>query len=312
MSAALIQPQQDEQPAFMSVRQVADYLQLNEKKIYSLLKEGKIPGTKITGKWLFPRELIDRWILDSSHGGVLTDRLIISGSDDPLLYRVILGYAQQTRARALVTYSPTGTRLGLELLQAHRVDACGLHWGPEQEAHLRHPALLAQYTQHRNWVLVRAFRRRQGIMLARHLQADGLSAGELLERAHRQRLRWIMRQPGAGAQRFLLDILIQNKLEHANFEQDKVALSEREAAATIATGQGDLAPGAEAAAVEFGLDFIPLGWEAFDLVLPRQIYFRSLFQDLLTTIRTDQSQEAALMLRGYDLEPCGTLVWSAE
>ena len=47
---------------FMSVKQVAEYLNLNEKKVYALVNEGKIPGTKITGKWMFPRELVDRWI----------------------------------------------------------------------------------------------------------------------------------------------------------------------------------------------------------------------------------------------------------
>ncbi|MFV2005255.1 MAG: helix-turn-helix domain-containing protein, partial [Gammaproteobacteria bacterium] len=49
----------------MSVHQAADYLQLNEKKIYALVSEGKIPATKVTGKWMFPRELIDQWILNS-------------------------------------------------------------------------------------------------------------------------------------------------------------------------------------------------------------------------------------------------------
>ena len=34
---------------FMTVRQVAEYLQLNEKKIYALATEEKIPATKVTG-----------------------------------------------------------------------------------------------------------------------------------------------------------------------------------------------------------------------------------------------------------------------
>ncbi|MCB1874115.1 MAG: helix-turn-helix domain-containing protein, partial [Gammaproteobacteria bacterium] len=49
--------------AFMSVHQVAEYLHLNEKKIYALVSEGGIPATKVTGKWMFPRELVDRWVL---------------------------------------------------------------------------------------------------------------------------------------------------------------------------------------------------------------------------------------------------------
>ena len=80
-------------PQFMTVRQVAGYLHLNEKKVYALVNDGKIPATKVTGKWLFPRALVDQWILESSHGGVLTDRLLINGSDDPLIARAISSLA---------------------------------------------------------------------------------------------------------------------------------------------------------------------------------------------------------------------------
>lgn len=125
--SAILNPYPD---VFMSVKQVAEYLHLNEKKVYALINEGNIPATKITGKWMFPRELIDRWMYDSAHGGLLTDRLVIGGSDDPLLYRIILQFAQDTGAHALINYAPTGTRLGLELLQNNRLDTCCMHWAP--------------------------------------------------------------------------------------------------------------------------------------------------------------------------------------
>ena len=86
---------------FLNVKQVSEYLQLNEKKVYSLANEGHIPATKVTGKWMFPRELIDRWMLDTSHSGLLNDRLIIAGSDDPLLYRVINNFSADMGSRAL-------------------------------------------------------------------------------------------------------------------------------------------------------------------------------------------------------------------
>ncbi|MGL4887864.1 MAG: helix-turn-helix domain-containing protein, partial [Aeromonas veronii] len=49
----------------MNVKQVAEYLDLNEKKVYQLANEARIPATKATGKWLFPRSLLDRWLLGS-------------------------------------------------------------------------------------------------------------------------------------------------------------------------------------------------------------------------------------------------------
>ena len=52
----------------MSTKDVAAYLNLNEKKIYALIKQGHIPCTKVTGKWVFPRGMVDRWIVKCGSG----------------------------------------------------------------------------------------------------------------------------------------------------------------------------------------------------------------------------------------------------
>ncbi len=303
--AAIFKPDLD---VFMSVKQVADYLNLNEKKIYALVNEGNIPATKVTGKWMFPRELVDRWMLDSTHGGLLTDRLIIGGSDDPLLYRIVLQSAQDSGARALISYTPTGTRLGLDLLHAHRLDACGMHWGPCAESGTRHPAFLRQYAQHNNWVLIRAFRREQGLMLNPRLLSYAHDVQDLLD----TQFRWVLRQNGAGAQRFLMEILGQHGLNSSALNSEITALSEREAAAAIVMEQADVAPGAHAIATEFGLGFIPFGWESFDIALPRAIWFRRLFQELIGRLKSQACQKLSEELTGYDLSNTGELVWGDE
>jgi len=296
------------QEAFMSVKQVAEYLHLNEKKIYSLVNGGKIPATKVTGKWMFPKELVDHWMLDSAHGGLMTDRLIIAGSDDPLLYRIILQFAQETVAHALINYTPTGTRLGLDLLQANRVDACCLHWGPNEESATRHPALLSQHAQFKQWVLIRAFRREKGLMISPRV-FDNLNNPEQL---FDSQFRWAIRQNGAGAQRFLLELLSRHGLSVEQLNSQLTALSEREAAAAVAMSNADVAPGAKAAATEEGLVFISYGWESFDLALPRGIWFRRLFQELISRLRSNPCQELAEQLSGYDLSDSGELVWGDE
>jgi len=303
--ATVLQAQFD---AFLSVKQVAEYLHLNEKKIYALVNEGRIPATKITGKWMFPRELIDRWMLDSAHGGLLTDRLILGGSDDPLLFRIVMLYAQDTRSRALISYTPTGTRLGLDLLHANRIDACCMHWGPNAESHTRHPALLHQYTQHHNWVLIRAFRREQGLIVNPRLLPIAQQVHDLFD----PQFRWALRQGGAGAQRFLQEILSQHGLNTSNLKSEVTALSEREAGAAIAMDRADVAPGARAIATEFGLGFISFGWESFDIALMRSIWFRRLFQDLMNRLKSVQCQQIAEELGGYDLTDCGELLWGDE
>ena len=297
-----------EYPAYMSVKQVAAYLQLNEKKIYELVKESQIPATKVTGKWLFPRGLIDRWLIDATHGGLLTDRLNIAGSDDPLFYRLVLAEMNNIDSHALISYTPTGTRMGLRLLQARRIDACCLHWGPSAESAMRHPALLEQHRQHHQWILLHLFKREQGMLV----HPDAMAQADTHTALFKYRWRWIQRQAGAGSQRFLMEVLGQQGMNIDDLNLTEVAHSEREAASLIAMGQADCAPGPRAAATEAGLEFISFGWEAFDLALPRSIWFRHLLQAVLKRLCSEQGQKMAESFGGYDLTDSGKLLWGEE
>lgn len=294
---------EDSLPRFMSVRQVARYLQVNEKKIYALVAEGIIPASKVTGKWLFPRDLVDQWLLESSHGGLLADRMLLAGSDDPLIYRVIMQIANEVQAKALISYTATGTQLGLSLLARRRADICGIHWGPAEESRQRHPALLRQYPQHHDWVLVRGFLREQGLMIAPALA--GSDPEELFSRDKQ----WVMRQEGAGSRRFLQELIARHGLDPATRRGSTRAYSERDAASAIAMGYADVGIGVRAAATEFGLDFIPIGWEAFDFAMHRRMFFRTLFQKMVDYLRSSECHRLAQKLGGYDFGETGNLVW---
>ncbi|MBW2669103.1 MAG: helix-turn-helix domain-containing protein, partial [Deltaproteobacteria bacterium] len=80
-----------------STREVAQFLNINEKMVYTLIADKGLPATKVTGKWLFPRHLVEQWLenetinypksvdpLPPYHG-----LIIISGSNDILLDRLI-------------------------------------------------------------------------------------------------------------------------------------------------------------------------------------------------------------------------------
>ena len=296
----------DAPPCFMTVKQVAAYLQVNEKKVYGLVQEGKIPATKLTGKWLFPRNLVDQWLLESSHGGLLTDRIVIAGSDDPLLYRALSQIATSLQSRALISYTSTGSQLGLALLAKRRADVCSVHWGPAAESFQRHPALLRQFVQAGEWALVRLYRREQGLLVSPGLW----SAEDGIEGLFRREVRWVERQEGGGSQRFLRELISQHDLDPSDRRITGRAGSEREAASLIAIGQAEIAPGIRASASEFGLDFLSIGWEAFDLALHRGIFFRSLFQHLLDYLRGSDCQRHVKTLGGYDLSELGTLIWT--
>ena len=81
----------------LNTREVAHFLDINEKVVYHLITDKGLPATKVTGKWLFPKHLVERWLesettnfpkavspLPPYHG-----LLIISGSNDLLLDRTI-------------------------------------------------------------------------------------------------------------------------------------------------------------------------------------------------------------------------------
>lgn len=44
----------------LTIREVAEYLKLNEKTAYRLVAEGKIPGFKVGGAWRFRKDEIER------------------------------------------------------------------------------------------------------------------------------------------------------------------------------------------------------------------------------------------------------------
>ena len=46
----------------MTVKQLAEYLQINEKLIYRLIKEKDLPGFRLGYEWRFKKSDIDKWI----------------------------------------------------------------------------------------------------------------------------------------------------------------------------------------------------------------------------------------------------------
>lgn len=289
----------------MSVKEVADYLHLNAKKVYALVSDGQIPATKVTGKWLFPRKLVDQWLMETSHGGLLADRLIISGSDDPVLRRAVNRLVNELDGRAVIGYTVAATQLGLALLARNRVDVCGVRWGPARESRHRHAALVQQYPPHKSWVLVSAFSRERGLMVG----ADFQYMGDI-SLLFQSGVRWVMRPDAASADRHLKELCVKHDFDPAKLRVVRTVDSEREAASMLARQEADISPGGHATATEFGLDFIPLDWEAYDLALDRGVYFRTLFQRFIETLRSDDCHRFAQSLGGYDFQQCGRIVWS--
>ncbi len=54
---------------WMTVKQVAAYLQMSDDKIYDMAKRGELPAVKIRQQWRFDREEIDQWLKSEQSSG---------------------------------------------------------------------------------------------------------------------------------------------------------------------------------------------------------------------------------------------------
>jgi len=52
----------------MTVKEVAEYLRLDEHTIYRMARKGETPAFKIAGQWRFKRDLIEKWLKTKTKG----------------------------------------------------------------------------------------------------------------------------------------------------------------------------------------------------------------------------------------------------
>src|SRR3954452_24856203 len=111
-------------PDLLTADEAAVYLRLSERKLYELVANGAIPCTKVTGKWLFPRAALDRWLV----AGLVLPALaqapappIVGGSHDPLLE-----WALRESGSGLASL-PEGSEAGLRRLTGGEGIAAAIH-----------------------------------------------------------------------------------------------------------------------------------------------------------------------------------------
>jgi excisionase family DNA binding protein len=55
--------------SILTIKEVAEYLKVNERTVYRLAGAKKLPAFKVGGTWRFLRSDIDKWIKDQTTGG---------------------------------------------------------------------------------------------------------------------------------------------------------------------------------------------------------------------------------------------------
>src|SRR5262245_13666233 len=112
-------------PELLTTEEAATYLRLSERKLYELVSVGAVPCTKVTGRWLFPRAALDRWVMAGLIAPVALASAaappIVGGSHDPLLE-----WALRESGCGLASL-PEGSEEGLRRLARGEVMAAAVH-----------------------------------------------------------------------------------------------------------------------------------------------------------------------------------------
>jgi excisionase family DNA binding protein len=292
-------------PDLMTVSEVADYLRVRERTIYELVRTQRIPSCKLSGKLLFPKRLIELWVAQSADYPQATVHLsapppVIAGSHDLLLEWSV----RESNCDLAILVG--GSTAGLHRLLAGQAVACGLHLiDPESGEY--DASALTRTLPGLDFVVIEWARRLQGLVVA---SGNPLKIGSIAD-LRKRRVRIATRQPGSGTA-----ILFSKLLADAGLTIEELDIigrpmsSHTDVADAIRHGKADAGLAIASVTREEGLDFVPLHWERYDLVVRRVEYFEPPLQRLFAFTRTELFSEQAKALGGYDIAQTGTVVFN--
>lgn len=230
-----------------------------------------------------------------------TDPILGLGSND-LCLELLIAQFQQIHPGRPITFASVGSLAGLLALASGEVHFAAAHLYDPAAGDYNAP-FLKTLTPPRSFALVTLAHRTQGLLVARG-NPRGIRAIQDLARPG---IRTVNRQRGSGTR-----VLLDQMLQQAHIPTSAVAGYDREekthagVASAVAGGAADAGLGIQAAARSFGLDFVPLARERYELALLAEDPAIPLF---LETMARPQFCQAAQALGGYDLTECGAVRW---
>jgi putative molybdopterin biosynthesis protein len=298
----------------LSTREVAQFLNINEKMVYTLIAEKGLPATKVTGKWLFPRHLVEQWVenetinfpktrdpLPPYHG-----LLIISGSNDILLDRTISLF-NRLYPENVAVFGNLGSLGGIRALRRNLCHMASSHLLQENEQEYNFG--FAEDELGQLPAVVNFCRREQGIIIAKGNPKEIQGIADL----GKSGLKIANRPLGTGTR-----LLLDRELEKAGIEGKRIEGYNREfqrhldVGLEVLAGRADAGPGIKAVAGLLNLDFIPLRWERFDFLVLKDRFFDKGVQLFVGLLHEPAFRELAEELAGYDLNLCSKMVFPQE
>lgn len=299
----------------LSTKDVAELLGINEKMVYTLISEKGLPASKVTGKWLFPRQLVTQWIENNTvnypeQGAKLPayqGLLIVTGSNDLLLDKTMALFNRLYPDQVSV-FGNLGSMGGLRALRRNLCHIATSHLLDDSEKDYNF-GFAGQELADRMPVVVNFCRREQGILLAKSNPHGILGVKDLGQPG----LSLVNRQLGTGTR-----LLFDHEIRKAGLSVQQLKGYDNEVSRhmdvglEILTGKADAGPGIRPVAELLGLDFLPLRMERFDLLIDRDRFFDKGVQYFLGILHEKEFKVLAESLPGYDITLSGRVVYPRE
>jgi putative molybdopterin biosynthesis protein len=230
------------------------------------------------------------------------ERTIVAiGSHDPVL-DLASSWLRERDPGVTLASTNVGSMGGLIALRDGLCHLAGSHLLEPETGEYTLPYLKRLVPPGREVAVVRLVHREQGLLVA---PGNPLGLTGVADLA-REGLRYVNRQPGAGTR-----VLLDHELARAGIAPETIAGYAREepthfaVAAAIAAGRADCGLGVLAAARAFGLDFVAVAREPYDLVLERDLLESELLAPLWTLLDDPAFRSAVEALGGYDTGEMG-------
>ena len=298
----------------LSTKEVAQLLNVNEKMVYTLVAEKGLPASKVTGKWLFPRHLVEQWVETQtinypdtgSLQPLLPGILILAGSNDPLLDRSISLFNSQFQA-PLAVFGNLGSMGGLRALRQNLCHIASSHLLQEDEEEYNFDYAFQELDLIP--AVVNFCRREQGILVAEGNPKKISGVADLAAPGKR-----IVNRPLGTGTRLLLD----REFKNAGIEGEKIdgygneVHRHLDVGLEIVAGRADAGPGIGAVAGLLNIEFIPIRWERFDLMILKDRFFDEGIQRFLSLLHEKAFKQLGEKFSGYDLSLSGKMIYPGD
>ncbi|WP_312889064.1 substrate-binding domain-containing protein [Desertibacillus haloalkaliphilus] len=230
--------------------------------------------------------------------------ILFSGSHD-LSVDVLSSLIKEQDVSQQVISSHTGSMAGIMAIRKGEAHVAGIHLLQSESGEYNIP-YLKQYLKNVPVVLLKFLQREQGWIVPKGNPKQVQSINDMIEKE----ILYVNRQRGAGT-RLLFDYL----LKEATIEPDKIEGYNREmyshlsVAAAVKSGSADAGLGVYAAANALQLDFVPVSYESYDLVMSQEFYESKQGQTIVETIQSQAFRNQLEVLGGYKMEETGKAIY---